>query len=66
MVRYSLFILAVLGSAATAIAAINPHTTVEVNTHNVTVIAKNQLWPLEGKLEVEQCAVADCSDTPQG
>jgi aspartate carbamoyltransferase regulatory subunit len=65
MVRYALFILAVLGSAATAIAAINPHHTVELKIHNVTVIEKNQFWPLEGKLEVTQCAVADCSDTPQ-
>jgi hypothetical protein len=66
MIRYTLFVLAVVGSAATAWASITPATTVNTTPHNVTVIAKNQFWPMEGKLVVEQCAVEDCSDTPQG
>jgi hypothetical protein len=65
MVRYTLFVLAVIGSAATAVASINPAATV-TNAKNVTVIEKNQFWPLEGDLVVEECAVEDCSDTPQG
>ena len=66
MVRYTLFVIAVIGSAATAIAAINPKADLVTSTRNVTVIEKNQIWPIEGKLVVEKCAVEDCSDTPQG
>jgi hypothetical protein len=66
MIRYTLFVLAIVGSAATAVASINPKADVMVANHNVTVIEKNQFWPMEGNLVVEQCAVEDCSDTPQG
>lgn len=66
MVRYTLFVLAIVGSAATAWASIASAPVLNASTHNVTVIEKNQFWPLEGKLVVEQCAVEDCSDTPQG
>ena len=66
MVRYTLFILAVAGSAATAWASITPVTTINTMSRNVTVIEKNQFWPVEGKLIVEKCEVEDCSDTPQG
>jgi hypothetical protein len=66
MIRYTLFVLAIVGSAATAVASINPKADVVVSNHNVTVIEKNEFWPMEGKLVVEQCAVEDCSDTPQG
>ena len=65
MVRYTLFVLAVIGSAATAVASINQAASLTSDT-NVTVIEKNQIWPLEGDLVVEKCAVEDCSDTPQG
>ena len=65
MVRYTLFVLAVIGSAATAVASINQAAVVSAGK-NVTVIEKNQFWPLEGELVVEQCAKEDCSDTPQG
>ncbi|MFO1033441.1 MAG: hypothetical protein U1E15_04930 [Hyphomicrobiales bacterium] len=61
MIRYSLFILAVLGSAATAIASIAPADKVS-NPHNITVVAKNMDFPVFGKLEVEECKVEDCSD----
>lgn len=64
MVRYTLFVIAVIGSAATAVASINP--AASIHSTNVTVIEKNQFWPLEGELKVEECAVEDCSDTPQG
>lgn len=63
MVRYTLFILAVIGTAATAVAAIAP--TAPANNANVTVVEKNQFWPISGELVIEQCAVEDCSDTPQ-
>jgi len=62
MIRYTLFILTVLGSAATAIAAIAPaHEMIPANG-NVTVIEKNQAFPVYGPIVVEQCAVEDCSD----
>jgi hypothetical protein len=66
MIRYSLFVIAVVASAATALAAISPAPDASVSNANVTVIEKNQFWPMEGKLVVEKCAVEDCSDTPQG
>jgi hypothetical protein len=66
MIRYTLFVLAIVGSAATAVASINPKADVVVSNRNVTVIEKNEFWPMEGKLVVEHCAVEDCSDTPQG
>ena len=62
MIRYTLFVLAVLGSAATAIAANAPgHEMVPANG-NVTVIEKNQAFPVYGPIVVEQCAVENCSD----
>ena len=66
MIRYTLFILAVVGSAATAWASITPAAVSTITDRNVTVIAKNQIWPVEGKLVLQKCAVEDCSDTPQG
>lgn len=66
MVRYTLFVLAIVGSAATALASISTAPELNANPHNVTVIEKNQFWPMEGSLVVEKCAVEDCSDTPQG
>ena len=65
MIRYTLFILTVLGSAATAIAAIAPSHDM-VPSKNVTVIDKNQAFPVYGPIIVEQCAVEDCSDVEQG
>ena len=62
MIRYTLFVLTVLGSAATAIAAIAPaHEMIPANG-NVTVIEKNQAFPVYGPLVVEPCAVENCSD----
>ena len=62
MVRYNLLILAALGSAATAIAAIVPATgEFQYGTGNTTVIEQNQAFPQSGPLTVERCTVADCS-----
>ena len=60
MIRYSTFVLAILGSAATAIAALAP-ASVEVSSRNMTVIEKNQAFPQFGPLVVEPCEVEDCS-----
>ncbi len=63
MIRYTFFVLTILGSAATAIAAIAPsQDTSLTNTKNVTIIQKNQDFPVYGPIVVEQCAVEDCSD----
>jgi hypothetical protein len=63
MVRYTLFMLAVIGTAATAIAAGQPQTSeAEGALANVTVIHKNDAFPVVGPILVEQCAKEDCSD----
>ena len=63
MIRYTLFILTVLGTAATAIAAVNPASTQLVLPEtNLTVIQKNDVFPILGPIVVEECAVEDCSD----
>jgi hypothetical protein len=63
MIRYTFFVLTVLGSAATAIAAIAPnHDMPLANARNVTVIEMNQAFPVYGPIVVEQCAVENCSD----
>lgn len=61
MMRYTLLVLAVAGSAATAIAAISPKVE-SFHPANVTVVAKNQAFPLVGPFQVEECAVEDCSE----
>jgi hypothetical protein len=65
MIRYTLFALAVLGSAATAVASINTGNVV-MPGKNVTVIEMNNIWASQADLTVEACAKEDCSDTPQG
>jgi hypothetical protein len=67
MVRYSLFVITVLFSAASAIAAINPtdRTTLQ-NPKNVTIVFKNDAFPVLGPIVLEPCAKEDCSDTPNG
>ena len=61
MIRYTLLVLAVAGSAATAIASIAPKTQVSTPA-NITVVAKNQAFPQIGPLVFEECAVEDCSE----
>ena len=64
MIRYTLFVLTVIGSAATAIASIAPNHDMPVaGSKNVTFIEMNQAFPVYGPIVVEQCAVENCSDT---
>lgn len=64
MIRYTLFVLTVLGTAATAIAAVNPQAGTETLPEaNMTVIEKNSPFPIFGPIVFEECAVEDCSDT---
>jgi hypothetical protein len=60
MVRYFLFVFAILGSAATAIAAISPDT--GLARKNITVIEKNQFWHIIDETTVDECDVEDCSE----
>lgn len=65
MIRYTLFVLTVLGSAATAIANVAPaNSYVASNPKNVSVFYKTDATPFVGALVLEQCAKEDCSDTP--
>lgn len=61
MIRYTLFAIAILGTAATAIAAAGPSHLAGTDA-NVTVIEKNSPFPVLGPLVVEECAKEDCSD----
>ena len=63
MTRYMLFLLIVVASTATALAAIAPdRSMVSDRGQNVTVIEKNQAFPVIGPVIVEQCRLEDCSD----
>lgn len=66
MMRYTIFLLIALGSAASAIAAIAPgsHTALDAPAANMTVIEKNSPFPVLGPLQVEACEKEDCSDVP--
>lgn len=66
MFRYSLFVIAVIGSAASAVAAMGTSAATSTNPSNVTVIEKNQTWQIVDEFTMQECAVEDCSDTPQG
>ena len=60
MIRYSPLLLAILATSATAIAASSPDNALDGQAKNVTVIEKNQAFPLVGPLIVEDCATEDC------
>ena len=65
MIRYTLFVLTVLGTAATAVANVAPaNSVVASNPKNVSVFYKTDVSPIIGALVLEQCAKEDCSDTP--
>lgn len=65
MIKYSIFLAVIFGSTVAAYAAIAPETAYQIDTPTVTVIHKNEVWPVVGPLVVEACTVEDCSDTPQ-
>lgn len=64
MKRYVIFLLVAIGSAATAIAAISPSSSdLPITGKNVTVIEKNQAFPLVGPLIVSDCSTEDCVES---
>jgi hypothetical protein len=64
MIRYTIFVLAIAVSAATAIASLPSHEMPGANGKNVTVLFKSEEWNTAAPLIVEKCAKEDCSDTP--
>ncbi len=63
MIRYTLFVLTILATAASAIAAMAPaHEKIDLSAGNVTVIEMNQAFPVFGPIVVEDCAAEDCSE----
>lgn len=65
MIRNTLIALGLIATAATALAASAPFEAAPTPAlQNVTVIAKNEAFPVLGPLTVETCAKEDCSDTP--
>ena len=52
-----------LSAGAFAGASHNVPVSIVAEPANVTVIEKNQAWPLVGPLVVEACETEDCSDT---
>ena len=65
MIRYTLFVLTILGSAATALATVTPANSVAISkANNISIFYKTDIGPVLAPLVVEQCAKEDCSDTP--
>ena len=71
MIRYTLFIAIIAGTAATAIASVNPQRApLDLQSSGSSVVYKTNLASLElgvpaHHVVLEKCAVEDCSDTPQ-
>ena len=65
MKRYSALLLIALFSAASAWAAVSPteRTAIEPAASNMTVVEKNQAFPLVGPFIVEECLNDDCTLT---
>jgi hypothetical protein len=63
MIRQLLIAAAFAATAATAYAAVAPdYESVLSPDRNVTVIEKNQVFPVLGPIVVEECTTEDCSD----
>jgi hypothetical protein len=74
MIRYTIFIAIVIGSAATAIANVNPVTrTIPASEMGASIVYKTSAAPAapivlamaDHHLKLQKCALEDCSDTPQ-
>jgi hypothetical protein len=63
MTRYTLITLAIFGTIATAVAAVEPSAPAVPRTlANTTVVAKNSPFPVLGQIIVETCIKEDCSE----
>ena len=65
MKRYTFLLLIALGGTATGLAGAAPtqHAMIETNARNVTVIEKNQAFPLVGPFKVVECLDPECTIT---
>ncbi len=64
MIRYTLFVLAIAGTAATAIASVKQHDQFAITDPTATtVIYKTSTAVQTHKVILQKCAVEDCSDT---
>jgi hypothetical protein len=65
MTRYTFLVLIALGSTVTAFAAVTPgELAVDTSARNVTIIEKNQAFPMFAPLIFEDCVTDDCSGLP--
>jgi hypothetical protein len=65
MIRYTVLVFTILGTAATAFATISPAPVGPSVSHkNVSVFFRNDVEVQTLPLVLEQCAKEDCSDTP--
>jgi hypothetical protein len=65
MIKYSIFLATILGTSVAAYAALAPEQLPPPNTKNVTVLHKNQAWPVIEPIVFTYCGLEDCSDTPE-
>jgi len=66
MIRTTLLIAAILGTAATALASVNGTPSLPTTDANATsVFYKAQAAPKLQHIVLAKCALEDCSDTPQ-
>lgn len=66
MIRYLTFVSIVIFGAASALAAMAPrHYVAATSSKNVTVVVKNQDFPVYGPIVLEPCNQEDCSDVTE-
>jgi hypothetical protein len=66
MIRYTLFLAAVLGTAATAIASVKPADRFALTDPTaISIFYKTDATPALQHVVLAKCAIEDCSDTPQ-
>ncbi|MFN4143626.1 hypothetical protein [Aestuariivirga sp.] len=66
MIRYAFIMMAALGMAAAATAAVAPDTELRAPAvapaSHETIVEKNSPFPVIGPITVEECTEEDCSD----
>ena len=68
MIRYTLFLGLVIGSAATALAHVQPNNSVQLHADSVAYLTSERQIALNvpaKRLVLQKCGLEDCSDTPQ-
>ena len=68
MIRYTLFLGLVIGTAATALAHVQPSNSVQLHADSVAYLTSERQIALNvpaKRLVLQKCGLEDCSDTPQ-